>query len=80
MQIKQIYDIASNRDGLNFRIREYKGKWDIGQSVNIKLYKKVNNTTEAINEMKQGFKYWYNSITREWKHHKGITVSCFCED
>ena len=80
MQIKQIYDIVSNRDWYNFRIREYKGKWDIGPTINIKLYKKASRCMDVINEIKNGFKYWYNNITGEWKHHKGITVSCFYED
>lgn len=80
MQITNIYDIAPNGDGKNYRIRELISKWNIGNSINIQLYKTVNNTQEAVKELKNWFKYWYNSITREWKHHKWITVSCFYED
>lgn len=79
MIIKAIYEVASNRDRFNFRIKSYDADapkeervWEV---INIKTYNSCKDATEFHKEIKNGFKYWYNPQTRERKHHKGITTS-----
>lgn len=83
MVIQAIYDVVSNRDGYNFRMRPYlkdKEKWDrIGETINIKTYNKVRSPKELMQEIKKWFKYWFDAFTNEWKHHRWINTSFFYE-
>ena len=83
MLIKEIYEIQSNRDWLNYRvipIDKTKPRWERrGELMNIKLYEKATNPKEIMKELKKWFKYWYDSRIWQRKHHKGITTSFFYE-
>lgn len=79
MQIKAIYEVTSNRDWYNFRIKPLlkdNKPWEV---MNIKTYKKCENAKQLHEELKNWFKYWYDSRIGEWKHHKWLKTSFFHE-
>lgn len=80
MQIKKIYQICSNRNWYNFRLElMWEKKWLRPDPINIKLLGKASNNQELVKQLSKGFKYWYDSITWEWKYHRGITASFYIE-